>query len=1040
MTRQIQTKAFNCLLFILLLPAGTRAQKDLFPFPAFEKITDRQGLSDNEVYEVTQDKMGFLWFLTFNGLNRYDGYSFKTYEYNPLDSNSISSGFFYSLEKDPQGSLWMNSETHGIYSFNIETGLFFNYTKNPNNSNSLSDDQTTGLAIDKKGNIWIATVSGLDRLNPVTKTFTHFIHSENGNPIISNNRIYSIAIDEDDNLWLVTGNPGIDYFNTHTEKLIRHFEFGSSANPDQDYWSNHTYHVNAGKNGNIWIGSKHEGLYCYNTRNRKIVNFLHKQDDPWSVSNNGIYEILEDRKGNVWMATDAGMIDFYEKSSGRFYHRPLPAIGYVDMLEDNSDKIWITTMNGVYSCDTRFKKINGSRLALNNYSSNDFSTRNFLRTRKGVMYVSYQGIQIFDTLTQTLKPFFIIEKGKNIFENNITWQIYEDSKSNLWFATIRGLVFYNPLTHQHHWYQHDEKDSSSLSAVSCTWILEDHKGRYWVAAWGGGFEAFNPTTGKFRAFKVNGSDNSLSTNNLAEIFEDTEGKLFLGTLGGGVNVYDPENKRFKVYRHSVYDSTTVSCDLVQGYKQSKQGIIWFCTNGGGINAFDPKTEKFRAFTTKDGLISNNVVSIVEDNAGNYWVGTQKGISCFTPPANPFDPQSTFQFRNYDISDGLPDYKMNSFAAYRDIGGKLFFGSADGGVIYFDPKNLRDNDYLPPVYITNLKILNKNVYPNDADSILKRPIELTQQISLSYNQNDILLEFTGLNYFHPEKNQYQYKLEPYNKDWIKVDASKRFANYTNMNPGKYIFKVKASNNDGAWNPQETSLVIVIAPPFWQTWWFRGLVALAAASVVYGMYRYRLQQVLRLQNIRNRIASDLHDDIGSTLNSISVYSEVAKNDHHRMEYSLSMIGESSRKVIDAMSDIVWTINPENDSFENIVLRMRSLAYNLLRAKDIEFTFKADETLNNLKLSLEKRRNFYLIFKETLNNLIKYSQANRVQISLLHHANAITLIIRDDGIGFDANKKYNGNGLTNIRKRAKEIDGQLSIEAGEGIGTSIQLIFNS
>jgi two-component sensor histidine kinase len=352
----------------------------------------------------------------------------------------------------------------------------------------------------------------------------------------------------------------------------------------------------------------------------------------------------------------------------------------------------------------------------------------------------------------------------------------------------------------------------------------------------------------------------------------------------------------------------------------------------------------------------------------------------------------------------------------------------------------NNDYRPPVYITNLKIFNNTVYPHDADSILKQPVELTRQITLSYYQNDILLEFAGLNYFHPEKNQYQYKLEPYNKEWLTTDASKRVANYTNLNPGKYVFKVRASNNDGVWNLQETSLAIIITPPFWQTWWFRTMIALAVVGLVYGVYRYRLQQVMRLQNIRNRIASDLHDDIGSTLNSISVYSEVAKNDPDKKEYSLNMIGESSRKVIDAMSDIVWTINPENDSFENIILRMRSLAYNLLRAKDIEFSFKADETLHHLKLSLEKRRNFYLIFKEALNNLIKYSKAKRVQISLLHHSSTITLLIRDDGLGFDATKKYNGNGLTNIKKRAKEINAELTIESGENTGTSLQLSFKS
>jgi signal transduction histidine kinase len=235
-------------------------------------------------------------------------------------------------------------------------------------------------------------------------------------------------------------------------------------------------------------------------------------------------------------------------------------------------------------------------------------------------------------------------------------------------------------------------------------------------------------------------------------------------------------------------------------------------------------------------------------------------------------------------------------------------------------------------------------------------------------------------------------------------------------------------------------LIITPPFWQTWWFRALVVLFAVAMVYALYRYRLQQVLRLQNIRNRIASDLHDDIGSTLNSISVYSEVAKSDPEKRNLSLTMIGESSRKVIDAMSDIVWTINPDNDNFEKIILRLRSLAYNVLRAKNIEFSFKADDSLTTLKLSLEKRRNFYLIFKEALNNLVKYSNANRVQISLLHHGNNVTLLIRDDGIGFDATRKYNGNGLINIRKRAKEINANLVIESGESIGTSLQLNFKT
>jgi len=1040
MGRHCLFKTFGCLLLISFLSLKLIAQNDAFPFPAFEKITTRQGLSDNEVYRMTQDKMGFLWFLTNNGLNRYDGYAFKIYDYNPLDSNSILANGFYSLKPDRRGLLWMNSESSGIYSFNPVTGLFHNYRNKPKNKNSLASDQTQDLVIDKKGNVWIATMNGLDKLDPSATCFTHYVHSDNEKSGISHNKIFSICLDEDDNLWMVTGTPGIDYFNTQTGKLIRHFDFGSSDNPVEDWSSVHSYEVSTGKNGNIWIGSKNHGFYGYNTRTGRMINFQHHKDDPYSISDNGVFEILEDHEGNLWLGTDARMIDFYDKASGKFYHRPVPAIDYLDMLEDESHKIWITSMNGIYSCDTRFKKINTIQQTLYDYSSNDYSPWNFLRTRKGVFYISYKGMQIFDTLTKTLTPFIITVNGKNVFENNITWQIYEDRKGYVWFPTIRGLVFYNPVTKQHHFYKHDDKDSASPSANPCTWITQDRKGRYWVSTWGGGLDAFDPESGKFRAFKVNESSNSISSDNLASILEDSRGKLYIGTGGGGINVFDPDDETVKVYRHNVQDSASLSCDFAFHFRESKSGIIWFCTMGGGINAFDPRTGRFRAFTTKDGLSSNSVSSIVEDNFGNYWLGTNKGISCFTPPENPFDLKSRFQFRNYDINDGLPDNKMILFAAYKDVDGKIFFGSQSGGVFYFDPGNLRDNDFAPPVYITDLKLFNKSIHPFDADSILKSRIETTKEIILPYDKNDVSFEFAALNYFHPEKNQYQYKLENYQDEWISTDAAKRYANYTNLDPGKYIFRVKASNNDGLWSPYEASMVVIITPPFWQTWWFRVLVAVAVIAVAYGIYRYRMQQVLRLQSIRNKIASDLHDDIGSTLNSISVYSQVARNDSDKRDFSLGMIGESSRKVIDAMSDIVWTINPDNDSFEKIILRLRSLAYNLLRAKNIEFIFKADESLNKMQLSLEKRRNFYLIFKESLNNLIKYSQAKRVQISLIHHGSTITLLIRDDGMGFDATKKYNGNGLTNIRKRAKEMDAHLKIESGDGIGTSTQLIFKS
>jgi signal transduction histidine kinase len=294
----------------------------------------------------------------------------------------------------------------------------------------------------------------------------------------------------------------------------------------------------------------------------------------------------------------------------------------------------------------------------------------------------------------------------------------------------------------------------------------------------------------------------------------------------------------------------------------------------------------------------------------------------------------------------------------------------------------------------------------------------------------------LNYIHPEKNSYAYKLENYDKDWIITDASKRFANYTNLDPGTYVFKVKGSNNDGVWNETPTEIKIIITPPFWQTTWFKALLALTVMAIVYAFYRYRVGQIVILQRIRNKIAADLHDDIGSTLNSIALYSDLAKKQPVQRDYALGMIAENARKIIDSMSDIVWMINPRNDSFDKVIFRMRSLTYDLQKTKKIECQFKYDETLNDVSLPMGMRRNLYLIFKEALNNMIKYSNATRASIKILHEKNKLILLISDNGIGFDHSVSHNGNGLTNMVQRAEEIGAKLNIESEQGVGTNIEL----
>ena len=379
-----------------------------------------------------QDKNGFLWVLTANGLNRYDGYSFKIYDYDPSDSNSLIAGWFYSLEQHNEGLIWLNSESQGIYSFNPVTGKFVNYRHDLHNINSLADDLTTGLVIDKTGNIWIATLSGLDKLNPATNEFTHFSNYNQHATNLANNYINAISIDEEDNLWMVTATPGIDYFNTKTGKLIQHFNFGSSSTPGDD-WQNHPYGANPGKNGNIWIGSRTDGLYCYNTHTKNIRHFVHEKNNPWSLSNNGVYKVLEDHLGNLWLATDAvnGSIEYYDHITGKFYHRPFEGIEHLDIMEDKSYKIWIATPDGLYYCDPVYKKIESyshNNVDVNSISNN--SVYGILRDHTGKLLVGSVGVDYFDSALKKFTKIKLVEKGKNILENNSVWNIHQDSKKH----------------------------------------------------------------------------------------------------------------------------------------------------------------------------------------------------------------------------------------------------------------------------------------------------------------------------------------------------------------------------------------------------------------------------------------------------------------------------------------------------------------------------------------------------------------------------------------------------------------------------------
>jgi ligand-binding sensor domain-containing protein/two-component sensor histidine kinase len=1032
-----------CISFFLLLYHYSICQEKQVFVPQFEHVALTEGLGNANVYDVLQDNKGFIWITTSAGLSRYDGYNFKFYGYNATDSGSISAGWFHAVYDTKRNLIWIAGQGgQGIYSFDIATEKFTHYQHRQGNNNSVAGDLTHYIAIDNAGVLWLTTMSGINSFDPEKKSFRLYGHIDGDNSTLYNSHVIRIQKDDDGNLWLVMSHNSTDHvdeFDPRTGKVTMHVTDGSSFLPDNNDQPVE-YNIYNGRNGNVWITSDNNGLYGYNIHSKKIIHFTNVNDDTTTISKGG-NAVLEDGSGNLWFCTSDNKLDYYDSLARKFYHLSIfniPSGSYSDKIifQDKSGKIWLATEDeGLYAFNPIQKKIYKITSASQSLSSDDAIC--ILQTKAGqVLLGTAAGVDILNKNGKA-SPFAIMENGKDISQHlGGLWYIYQDRQGMLWLCTEYGLLSFDPQTKKHRWYKHDDNDSTTISGSSCTGIIEDLKGRYWVTAWTAGFDSFDPVSGKFSAYEVNDGPNSISTNDVANLVESATGNIYIGSWDGGFVIFNPDNKTFKAYKHSARDSSSLSSNIAFDCYESKNGIVWVCTNGGGINAFDPVTKKFKAFTTRDGLVNNGVTSITADDKGDLWLGTVRGISCFSPPDDPFAPGCKIKFRNYDVGDGLPGNQIYLCSAYKGNDGSMYFATESKGFFYFHPEELKDNPYVPPVYITAFSLFNHPVEANDASKILSSQIENTKEIKLTHDQNIISFSFAALNYIHPEKNQYAYKLENFDKDWVYTDASKRFAYYTNLDPGEYTFEVKGSNNDGVWNETPATIKLIIAPPWWGTWWFRIAVVLAIAGGVYALYRFRLNQILRLQSIRNKIAHDLHDDIGSTLNSISVFSQVAQQEPEKQKAALEMIGESSRKVIEAMSDIVWTINPEHDSFEDIILRMRSFSYNLLRAKNIEHIFRADESLNNLKLSLEDRRNFYLFFKEAVNNLVKHSNASKAEISLYSENHFIVLMIRDNGEGFDTSKEYNGNGIISMRKRAEDMKALLSIESLANCGATIQL----
>ena len=789
----------------------------------FERILVEQGLSQNTVNCILQDSKGFMWFGTEDGLNRYDGYNFTVYRHSPDDPHSLSDNTIRAAYEDHLGVLWIGTGGGGLNAFDRVTERFTHYRHDPKDAHSLSYDTVTAVYEDSEGALWIGTRRGLNRFDRESGEFVRYRFRR------GSYQVTAIHEDESGVLWVGTSD-GLARFDRKTGKFV-HYE---NISYDVRSLSNDMVRsICQDREGVLWVGTGGGGLNRFDWENEQFTHYLMDPGDIPGFVYNDVTSVYEDQAGVLWVGTDGGGLYQFDRETEQFeVYRTVPhqsdslSSNYVrSVYQDRQGILWIGTWDGGVN------KYDWSKEKFVHYQ-NDPNTSNSLshnhvlsifQDRDGVLWIGTggRGLDRFDRAKGKFTHYQHNPGDPHSLSNDYVMSIYQDIQGVIWVGTSGGgLDRLNPETGQFVNYQNTVDDSTTLSSNVVEAIHQDRVGTLWIGTMGGGLNRFDTVTKQFSHYRYASHDPStLSSDNVTSIYEDQWGVLWIGTRGGGLNRFDHENERFVRYQSDPDDPNSLSDDAVSSLYEDQAGILWVGTDRG-LNRFDRIQGTFTRYDEQHGLPSDAVSGILGDDRGFLWLSTKKGLSRFDP--------RTETFRNYGVDDGLQGYDFGAY--HKSRSGEMFFGGVNG-LNAFQPDDVRDNPYVPPIVLTRLTQGGEGVS-------IGTSVEAVETITLHWPKNFFEFEFAALNYIQPEKNQYAYMLEGLDKDWNLV-GSTRFAQYTNLPGGTYRLKLKGSNNDGVWNETGAALTIIIVPPFWVTWWFRGAVVLALIGSVIGGYRLRVR---------------------------------------------------------------------------------------------------------------------------------------------------------------------------------------------------------
>lgn len=1075
-----------CILLVLLLLCKVSLAQDQ-PL-TLHRIKPPSMKTD--IHAGAQDPEGYMWFATDDGLYRYDGYQYTYYVDDPLNSNSLVSHHVETVYAGRNGIIWVGTQ-QGLGRLDPATGIFTHFFHEQNDS-SLSDNEVKAVCEDHEGIIWVGTNKGLNRLDPVTKKITRLLHSPSDPTTISNDQIRVIYEDKQETLWVGTGsafgenyasppfNGGLNRFDRKTGTFTRYLHDPADPHSLAD---SRVRAIFEDSRGTFWVGTAGDGLH---TMDREKGTFTHYSYDPaypeklsrpaqkkideridtWADDH--ITFITEDVTGHIWIGTFGNGINRYDPVTKKVTHlsNTDEEIGNTKIdapfwaCSSKDGVLWIGYFENLYNVDLLQTNIP--------YVSTGDIVYCIYEDASGVLwYGGESGLVRKDRVKKTEEHFVHDPNDPRSLSSTAVASIYEDRHGVLWVGTSTGLTRFNKKDRSFTRFKSNLQIHHNEFYLSIDDIFEDSRGNFWIATADEGLKQMDRQTGAVLHYPYETNDsNSTSTKRIRRIYEDRNGNLWIGTLGGGLNLFTQTGKP----QHFLY-RTDIN-DILEDF----EGVLWVATSKG-LYKKDQKSDRFEHFVYPGTQMTSDMVisGILEDDRRSLWMNSAIGILELN--------RSRDGLVIYGESHGVNSKTSGQFAyggCYKSQSGQLFFGDGNGYYSFF-PNEMSRNARPPQILIHQFRIGGKIIDPS-ANGPLKKALAETKEIRLQYDQNFFSFDFTAIHYSNPVENKHLFMLEGLDDNW-HVAGDQRTAYYGKVPPGHYTFRVKASNSDGVW--AEKSIAVIVLPPWWHTWWAYLLYGLAFITCI-SLFTWHRSHRLQLENLhleekvnlrtielersiqeryelskkiesqqallneRLRISRELHDDIGSTLGSISIYSEVAKKRNAKNESAnevLAKIGFASRELIDKMSDIVWSLNPNNESFEQLQNRMMAFAAMMLAPRNILYDFSAGDELKTIHLTGEHRKNIFLIFKEALHNIVKYADCKKVHIVLAAQKNGLAMIIHDDGKGFDVAKvtthdishdgeHLGGNGIRNMRARADDMNASLCIDSKLNEGTSIQL----